>query len=145
MLHAKCQVLRSWRRRFVKVSHHIWAWLPSWSCDLDHLYKLLFSFPRRLYMKFWVWLAKRFQRRRCLNIVDDDNDDYNDHDADDGRRTMGLVELKKLEILRGFLNTVTYISAAKYPRLPNLVSNRCLDIATCIWSRLLVQNSIVSI
>ena len=77
--------------------------------------------------------------------MDDDNDDYNDHDADDGRRTMGLVELKKLEILRGFLNTVTYISAANYPRLPNLVSNWCLDIATCIWSRLLVQNSIVSI
>ena len=20
--------------------YHIWAWRPSWSCDLDHLYKL---------------------------------------------------------------------------------------------------------
>ena len=24
----------------------IWAWRPSWSCDLDHLYKLSFPLPR---------------------------------------------------------------------------------------------------
>ena len=30
---------------------HIWAWRPSWSCDLDHLYKL-FPFPRMFHMKF---------------------------------------------------------------------------------------------
>ena len=34
--------------------YHIWAWRPSWSCDLDHLYKL--SYPsqglRRLNIKF---------------------------------------------------------------------------------------------
>ena len=22
--------------------YHIWAWRPSWSCDLDHLFYLLF-------------------------------------------------------------------------------------------------------
>ena len=32
--------------------YHIWAWRPSWSCDLDHLYKLYFPFPRRLHIKF---------------------------------------------------------------------------------------------
>ena len=32
--------------------YHIWAWAPSWSCDLDHLYKLSFPFPRRLHIKF---------------------------------------------------------------------------------------------
>ena len=25
--------------------YHIWAWRPSWSCDLDHLSKLLFPHP----------------------------------------------------------------------------------------------------
>ena len=27
--------------------YHIWVWWPSWSCDLDNLYKLLFSFPKK--------------------------------------------------------------------------------------------------
>ena len=26
--------------------YHIWAWRPSWSCDQDHLKKLLFPHPR---------------------------------------------------------------------------------------------------
>ena len=29
-----------------EVFNHIWAWQPSWSCDLDHLYKLLFPLPK---------------------------------------------------------------------------------------------------
>ena len=32
--------------------YHIWAWRPSWSCDVDQLYKLWFPFPRRLHIKF---------------------------------------------------------------------------------------------
>ena len=28
------------------------AWWPSWSCDLDHLYMLLFPFPWRLHINF---------------------------------------------------------------------------------------------
>ena len=31
--------------------YHIWAWRPSWSCDLDHLYKLSFPLPKGLHMK----------------------------------------------------------------------------------------------
>ena len=26
--------------------YHIWAWRPSWSCDLDHLYKHSFPIPK---------------------------------------------------------------------------------------------------
>ena len=26
--------------------YHIWAWRPSWSCHLDHLYKLSFPLPK---------------------------------------------------------------------------------------------------
>ena len=33
--------------------YHIRAWQPSWSCDLDHLNKILSPpLPRRLHMKF---------------------------------------------------------------------------------------------
>ena len=28
--------------KIFKEFYHIWAWRPSWSCDLDHEYKLLF-------------------------------------------------------------------------------------------------------
>ena len=39
-------------KKIFKGFYHIWAWRPSWSCDLDHLYKLGSPFPRRLHIKF---------------------------------------------------------------------------------------------
>ena len=62
--------------------YHIWAWRPSWSCDLDHLYKLSFLLLKEAPHTIWLWLAKRFQRRRCLNIVDDN---------DNGLRSKGIL------------------------------------------------------
>ena len=26
--------------------YHMWAWRPSWSCDLNHLYKLVLPLPK---------------------------------------------------------------------------------------------------
>ena len=81
---AKYQV--SWKsgppvleKKFLKVFEHFWAWWPSWSCDLDHLYKLSFHPPSqgRTPHEIWLWLVKRFQRRRRLKMWTDD----------DGRRT----------------------------------------------------------
>ena len=71
---ASCQVwLKSvhwfWRIRFLKGFYHIWAWRPSWSCDLDCLYTHWFPLPIDASHKIWLWLAKRFQRRWCLNIM----------------------------------------------------------------------------
>ena len=48
MLHAKFQDHGTFDsgedfRRF----YHIWMWWPSWSCDMDHLYKLLFPLPTK--------------------------------------------------------------------------------------------------
>ena len=40
------------RRRCFKGFYHIWAWRPSWSCDLDRLNKLSSPVSRRLHMKF---------------------------------------------------------------------------------------------
>ena len=49
-----------------------WVWRPSWSYDMDHLYKFLFPLPKETLHKIWLWLAKRFQedvwhcwRRQC--------------------------------------------------------------------------------
>ena len=40
---------------------------PSWSCDLDHLYKLSFPLPKDAPHQVWLCLAKQFLRRNCLN------------------------------------------------------------------------------
>ena len=48
--------------------YHIWAWRPSWSCDLDHLYKLSFPLPMDAPHEVWLKLAKQFQRRRSLKL-----------------------------------------------------------------------------
>ena len=56
MLHAKFQDHRtpgSGEEDFLGV-YHIWTWRPSWSCDLDHLYKLLFPLPKEVPHKIWL-------------------------------------------------------------------------------------------
>ena len=56
MLHAKFQDHRtsgSGEEDFLSF-YHIWAWQPSWSCDLDHLYKLLFPLPKEAPLKIWL-------------------------------------------------------------------------------------------
>ena len=34
--------------------YHIWAWRPSWSCDLDYLYILSFPLPQEVPHKIWL-------------------------------------------------------------------------------------------
>ena len=51
--------------------YHIRKWRPSWSCDLDRLNKRSFPHPMEAPYESWLWLAKRFLRRRCLKTVDD--------------------------------------------------------------------------
>ena len=93
MLHAKIQDHNtSGSGEDVLDFHHIWAWRPSWSCDLDDLYKLLFPLPKEAPHKIWLLLAKRFQRRneekrfqRFEIVVGRTDDD------DAGRRTMGVL------------------------------------------------------
>ena len=79
-------------KKIFKGFYHIWAWRPSWSCDLDHLYKLSFPLPKEAPHKIWLWLAKRFQRRRCLNIVDND-------DNDNRRRSKGILQAHLVRLM----------------------------------------------
>ena len=61
MLHAKLQDHRtsgSGEEDF-QGFYHIWAWRPSWSCDLDHLYKFSFPLPKEAQHKIWLRLVKR--------------------------------------------------------------------------------------
>ena len=70
MLHAKFQDHRtsgSGKEDF-KGFFHIWAWRPSWSCDLDHLCKLSLPLPKEAPHEIWALLVKRF-KRRCLKIM----------------------------------------------------------------------------
>ena len=38
--------------KIFKSFYHIWAWRPSWSCDVDHLYKLSFPLPTEALHEF---------------------------------------------------------------------------------------------
>ena len=56
-------------KKIFKGFYHIWAWRPSWSCDLYHLYKLSFPLLKEDSHEIWAGLAIWFQRRRCLKIM----------------------------------------------------------------------------
>ena len=73
MLHTKSQGHRpsGSGEDVFKGFYHIWAWRPSWSCDQDHLNKLLFPHPKESPYEIWVHLAQQFQRRRCLKMLMD--------------------------------------------------------------------------
>ena len=56
---ASCQVSlksvhRFRRRRYLKGFYHIWAWWPSWSCDLDYLYTHWLSHLIDASRKIWL-------------------------------------------------------------------------------------------
>ena len=60
MLHAKSK--GTCNRTFGSGIYHTWARWPSWSCDLNHLYKLLFQFIKEAPHKIRLVLAMWFQR-----------------------------------------------------------------------------------
>ena len=51
---------------FLKVLYHIWVWRPSWSCDQDHLHKLLLPHPKESPYEIWVQLAPWFLRKHIF-------------------------------------------------------------------------------
>ena len=57
-------------KKILKGSYHVWAWRPSWSCDPDVANKFSFPLPKEAPHKIWLLSGKRFQRRRCLSIVE---------------------------------------------------------------------------
>ena len=76
MLHTKLSwksACRFWRK-FLKGFYHIWALRPSRSCDPDVANKISFPLPKEAPHKIWLRSAKQFLRRRCLSIVEDDDD-----------------------------------------------------------------------
>ena len=57
MLHAKFQDHRtsgSGEEDVLKFFFHILALQPSWSCDLDHLYKMSFPLPKEAPREIWL-------------------------------------------------------------------------------------------
>ena len=57
-----------WRRRFFLGFYHIWAWLPCWSCDPNHLYKFSFPFSHKLSNELWFQITQRFLRKTSFNF-----------------------------------------------------------------------------
>ena len=57
-----------WRRKFLKVFYHIWAWQPFWSMNPDYFSNLSFICPKEAPYEIWATLAKRLQRRSRLKF-----------------------------------------------------------------------------
>ena len=60
--------------------YHIWAWRPSWSCDLDHLYKLSFPLPKETPHKTLALIGQAVSEEKMFENV---------NGRTDGRRTDG--------------------------------------------------------
>ena len=45
----------------------IWAWRPSWSCDLDHLYKLWFPLPKEAPHKIFALIGQAVSEEKIFN------------------------------------------------------------------------------
>ena len=58
-----------WRRRFLKVFYHIWAWRPSWSCDQNVMYKFWLTYHKESSHETWVWLGQWFVWKLWFNIL----------------------------------------------------------------------------
>ena len=84
MLHAKFQDHRTSGSGVedFKGLYHIWAWRPSWSRDLDHLYKLSLSLPKEAPSENLAFIGQAVSEEKMFEIVDD---------ADDGLRSKGLL------------------------------------------------------
>ena len=58
MLHTKLSFVKIGppvpEKKIFKGFYHIWSWRPSWSCDLDHLYKLSFFLANEVPHKIWL-------------------------------------------------------------------------------------------
>ena len=55
-------------KKIFKGFYHIWAWLPSWSCDLDHLYNFLSPLPKEALIGHVVLKKKSFENRGNIHV-----------------------------------------------------------------------------
>ena len=71
------------KRRFLKSFNHIWAWRPSWSCDLHAANKISFPLPKEAPHNLALVgqvVSDKKMFEHCERRTDDDE-----------RRTMGIL------------------------------------------------------
>ena len=70
MLYSKFQVYQPFDSREEDFERFfIWAWWPSWSCDINHLYPLSFFHPMKAPHEIWLQLTWFFEEK-ILNLSD---------------------------------------------------------------------------
>ena len=51
-------------KKIFKVFYHIWAWQPSWSCDLQNVDKFSLTCTYKLTFKIWLKMSQWFLREK---------------------------------------------------------------------------------
>ena len=54
-------------KKIFKGFYHVWAWWPSWSCGLDHLYNLSFPLPKEAAQKIGFDWPSGFRGEEIVN------------------------------------------------------------------------------
>ena len=99
-------------KKILKGFYHIWAWLPSWSCDQDHVNKVSLPLPMEAPHKISTLSTKPFQRRRSLNLLTTTDDGWMTEHGDTISSSVSLrLRLGKKQYLQGIydLNKKTFL------------------------------------
>ena len=62
-------------KKAFKGVYHSWVWRPSWSCDLDQLFKLTSSFPEKLHKDHGFDWPRGFRGEDIFEIENGMTDD----------------------------------------------------------------------
>ena len=67
------------KKIFESFFYHIWAWRPSWSCDLDAANKLPLPLPKEAPRKILALIGQAVLEKKVFEIVDDDDGRMPEH------------------------------------------------------------------
>ena len=68
-------VHKFWKRRFLKGFYHIWAWLPSWSCDPNSANKFWFPLSIGGFTQNLALIGQAISEKKRFEIVEDGGTD----------------------------------------------------------------------
>ena len=96
----------------MKGSYHIWAWLPSWSCNQHHVIGSTFPCIQKLTYKIWLKMAQWFLRKASFQFS---------YVNDLGSRSKNDFDL---EYSHNFINSISCLHLPTFRSQSEIVSEK---------------------